>query len=448
MKPPVAVKVGYRGVRLLSSINYMNKPIIFISHISEEAELAAILKKHLTADFLGLVDIFVSSDMASILAGHNWLNSIETALRMACIELIICSRSSIKRPWINFEAGAGWMRSIPIVPICHSGLHPRDLPMPMSVLQAIEANQEAGLDQIYTLVATNLGSVKPKVKFGEIVEEVKAFEDIYAVKLKETTRAEDQKEKAALTRMKDALRESEFTWRSIERLASIGGVSEGEALDILRGEYDVVFGRGKSGGHIVKLKSLDNEDTKPEPKRELFCDPEHWDNLLVIGDWNFNVETGVISGSGVFNYLLSQNDYGARPFTIKSRLRFYDYRHFAADKLETANAGIILGWQQDSAHHSYFNILFSGRRILLEAIGFNGGDDYLDAFHLEDGVEFDLEEERLYALTISVSSKAIVVFVDNKKIYFVETPHDLLGRVGIRPWRSRIDCAYLEVYEQ
>ena len=425
----------------------MNKPIIFISHISEESELAAIFKKHLIADFLGLVDIFVSSDAASILAGQNWLNSIDAALRTACIELVICSKASIKRPWINFEAGAGWMRGIPIVPVCHTGLHPRDLSMPMSVLQAVEANKESGLDQIYTLVASNLGSAKPSVVLDDVLKEIKAFENAYVVKLREATRAEDSKERAALARMRNALEESDFTWRSIERLATIGGVSEGEALEILRNEQDIIFGRGKTGDQIAKLKSTIQNNVKPEVKQELFCDPEHWNNLLVIGDWHFNGEQNTFRGSGVYNYILSQHEYGSRPFTLKAKLRFFDYHLFAGDGLETANAGIILGWKQSPTNHSYYHLLFTGSRLLLESIGLNKEDTSLDAVHLDKGVNFNLEDTRLYKITISVGPEAITVFVDDRRVYFIRTPNHLLGKVGIRPWRSRVECSYFEVNE-
>jgi len=96
----------------------MSKPVVFISHISEEVRLAVIFKQHIAADFLNLIEVFVSSDTESISAGKNWLTSIDTALRNACIELILCSKASIKRLWINFEAGAGWMSGIPVVPVC------------------------------------------------------------------------------------------------------------------------------------------------------------------------------------------------------------------------------------------------------------------------------------------------------------------------------------------
>jgi len=98
----------------------MGKPIIFISHISEEAKLAAILKAHVEADFIDTVSVYVSSDTESISAGENWLTSIDVPLSEACIELILCSKASINRGWVNFEAGAGWMRHIPVVPVCHN----------------------------------------------------------------------------------------------------------------------------------------------------------------------------------------------------------------------------------------------------------------------------------------------------------------------------------------
>src|SRR4051812_47057901 len=128
------------------------KPKIFISHISDESVLAVILKNRLLKDFLGLIDVFVSSDEVSIDAGANWLEAIKSALESARVELVLCSKASIKRPWINFEAGAGWLKGLPIVPICHTGLRPNDLPMPLTVLQAIEASKEAGLKKLYRLL--------------------------------------------------------------------------------------------------------------------------------------------------------------------------------------------------------------------------------------------------------------------------------------------------------
>ena len=183
----------------------MIKPVIFISHISEEVRLAVIFKQHIAADFLDLIEVFASSDTESISAGKNWLTSIDTALRNACIELILCSKASIKRPWINFEAGAGWMNGILVVPVCHTGLRARDLPMPFSVLQALEANQESSLREIYKLIAKQLESEVPKPDFPEIIKEIQPFEGTYAGPLKEMIKDDTNRKDIISKRIKEYL---------------------------------------------------------------------------------------------------------------------------------------------------------------------------------------------------------------------------------------------------
>ncbi len=60
---------------------------------------------------------------------------------------------------------------------------------------------------------------------------------------------------AARERMLNGLENGKFTWRSIERLAKIGNVTEAQASNILRPMSEVTFGRGKSGRTIVKPSS-------------------------------------------------------------------------------------------------------------------------------------------------------------------------------------------------
>ena len=111
----------------------MAKKRVFISHISSEAQLSQHLKQRIERDFLGLVDIFVSSDQKSIQAGSKWLEEVDKALRSADLQIVMCSKESVGRPWVNFEAGAVWLRGIPVIPFCHSGLHLSDLPVPLSM---------------------------------------------------------------------------------------------------------------------------------------------------------------------------------------------------------------------------------------------------------------------------------------------------------------------------
>lgn len=60
----------------------MSKPKVFISHITEERQLAEIIKTQISKDFLGMLDVFVSSDQVSIAVGSKWLSEIDEALKL------------------------------------------------------------------------------------------------------------------------------------------------------------------------------------------------------------------------------------------------------------------------------------------------------------------------------------------------------------------------------
>lgn len=158
----------------------MARPKVFISHISKEAELAQMLKKHLAKDFLNFLDIFVSSDGKSIQAGGKWLDELSKALEEAQIEIVLCSKESVGRPWVNFEAGAGWIRGIRVIPVCHSGMKPNDLPVPLSMLQAIEIGAPESLQVLYETVAGEIGMQAPAADFKAIADEVKEIENKYS----------------------------------------------------------------------------------------------------------------------------------------------------------------------------------------------------------------------------------------------------------------------------
>ena len=59
----------------------------------------------------------------------------------------------------------------------------------------------------------------------------------------------------ALQRMKVALEDERFRWRSIARLAAIAGISESEATEILRADPAVKLSVGESGKRIARLES-------------------------------------------------------------------------------------------------------------------------------------------------------------------------------------------------
>ncbi len=135
---------------------------IFVSHITDEAEVAALLKESIEEDFAGAVELFASSDVGAINTSDDWLDAVQRAMAEAVAVVVLCSKSSVHRPWVQFEVGAAWMKEIPIIPVCHSGLRLIDLDEPLSRLQGLELGTEAGIKRLYLAVSSLLGLTKPR----------------------------------------------------------------------------------------------------------------------------------------------------------------------------------------------------------------------------------------------------------------------------------------------
>jgi hypothetical protein len=129
---------------------------LFISHISEEADIALLLKEIVENDFIGAVRLFASSDITSIRGGQVWLDAIREGISGSAAVMVLCSHASVQRPWVQFEIGAAWMKEKTIVPICHSGMQLTELPMPLSAIQGIELGTEKGLKRLYRCIADAL----------------------------------------------------------------------------------------------------------------------------------------------------------------------------------------------------------------------------------------------------------------------------------------------------
>jgi hypothetical protein len=117
-----------------------------------------------------MLDVFVASDGESIAASEDWFGSIDTELRQSALMLILCSPASIRRPWLNFEAGAAWILEVPIVPLCHLGLESGDLRLPLSLRQGLSLNEPNGLRQLYTQVAKVRSCATPDRSFEDLAE--------------------------------------------------------------------------------------------------------------------------------------------------------------------------------------------------------------------------------------------------------------------------------------
>jgi hypothetical protein len=225
---------------------------IFISHITEDAAVATRLKLQLLEDFLDQFTVFQSSDTESIAAGENWFSSISKAIRDSSLFVILCSPIAVTRPWVNFEAGAAWMRDLPLIPACLHGLRPRDLVMPLSAYQGLELNDAQGLQRLYGRIAATLSCRSPAKDYTALATEFGSLPRL-AQDGPDTTGQES--DKAIRSRLDEALSHPGYKWRSLDKVAAVAAISVDRATALLRADERVRFSRGKNGSTIVGLRS-------------------------------------------------------------------------------------------------------------------------------------------------------------------------------------------------
>ncbi|AYN86670.1 toll/interleukin-1 receptor domain-containing protein [Commensalibacter melissae] len=140
-----------------------------------------IIKKNIKELLLSSVNVFVSSDDQSITLGNKWLETVSNNLEKCIFIIVLCSQESIKKPWINFECGAGWTRKIPIIPICHSNLTVANLPIPLNLLQGFDIQKQGKLTELISRISKEINIDTPKFDEPSILKEIKEFEKNYQI---------------------------------------------------------------------------------------------------------------------------------------------------------------------------------------------------------------------------------------------------------------------------
>jgi hypothetical protein len=152
------------------------KKRIFISHIHEEANLGAVIAEWVGEAFAGHpVQPFLSSDDNAIAAGQKWLDVVKHELDGTAVMISLLSATSLARPWVNIELGAAWIREVPIIPLCHSGLSSSTLPRPFSDFQAIGLDQDNAAARLIEGVGRHLGIPHSKrLHFADLLKEMRS----------------------------------------------------------------------------------------------------------------------------------------------------------------------------------------------------------------------------------------------------------------------------------
>jgi hypothetical protein len=153
------------------------KPLgIFISHIHEEAEIGVAVKS-IVEDVFSRdgVRAFLSSDSLDIPAGRKWLDEIASQLDKARVVVSLLSPTSIRRPWVNIELGAAWIKGIRVIPFCHSGLSVNELPRPFGDFNAVGFDDDNAVERLLGGIADGFGLTHPKrLAFDKMRAEIEA----------------------------------------------------------------------------------------------------------------------------------------------------------------------------------------------------------------------------------------------------------------------------------
>ncbi|MFT5298513.1 MAG: hypothetical protein ACI9YH_004561 [Colwellia sp.] len=154
------------------------KPIVFVSHAAADFEIANLFKADVEKSFLGLCELFVSSNLDSIQGGNEWMHEIKTHLKDAAVFIGLLSPLSLSRPWIYAEFGAGWIRGIPTISVCHSGLRKDQLPVPLSQFQALDLLDEMHLEHLYGQISTAIGCQKPDKDYSILTRKYELLTEV------------------------------------------------------------------------------------------------------------------------------------------------------------------------------------------------------------------------------------------------------------------------------
>ena len=130
---------------------------VFISFISEDNLVAAAVQQLLQKTLHLKNEVFLSS--VGIIPGQYWLDQVRQALDESKVIVLMLSRRSVKRPWVNFEAGAAWLAKKTLVPCCFGALTKKDLPPPYSAIQALRLPGDS--TDLVSSVAFHLGLPPP-----------------------------------------------------------------------------------------------------------------------------------------------------------------------------------------------------------------------------------------------------------------------------------------------
>jgi hypothetical protein len=132
---------------------------VFISFATDDQQVAEAVKYEIERRLSLQGQVFMSSDPTQLVAGEDWFARIKREIVSSEVVLLMLSRRGVRRPWVNFEAGAAWLSEKHLIPICYGKMTIESLPKPYSSLHALSLPSQK--DFLVKSVAKHLGLPPP-----------------------------------------------------------------------------------------------------------------------------------------------------------------------------------------------------------------------------------------------------------------------------------------------
>ena len=151
----------------------IEKPIVFISHTTTDYPIANILNAEIKRVFANGVQVFASSVPGTVKPGADWLNEVEENLDKAKAVIVLITPISINRPWIWFEIGASWSKTLmgsgKIYPLCSPEIDFSELPEPLNRLQALSLGKASHVKLFFQTLCDQFGFGNMKGFKGSVI---------------------------------------------------------------------------------------------------------------------------------------------------------------------------------------------------------------------------------------------------------------------------------------
>lgn len=206
-------------------------------------------------------------------------------------------------------------------------------------------------------------------------------------------------------------------------------VQKGEQERVFASMADLIFDQASAKLRAVGIS---------QPRAENFLDSAQWANLVKLGEWQ--LDSDGIKGHGVGSFLLSRYEYGDRGFEINAEIIFSEFEKPDKNQYIGMNAGMIFGWLS-----GYFNLLLTGSGVLLERIG--RPENGVKLGHLSSLIKLDIDVGLPVNFKVKVSSGTVSLIINGAPILELKDVARVVGRVGVRAWRSRVLIKSFEIQE-